>query len=150
MLGLKLIHVIKSGPRFRPRICLNLLAQNCYYASRLHQKHIVPHRIATRGLSETSHMKWPYPVQSYTSKEPRLGDQLRSRTKHLSQNCHYAFTWKAYFEDFVQDCSISIANALEILQSCTKPLICSSSNCHKGIIWDQPYEMAISSAIIYI
>ena len=28
-----------------------------------------------------------------------------------------------HFDDLVQDCSISIANALEILQSCTKPLI---------------------------
>ena len=27
---------------------------------------------------------------------------------------------------FLQDCSISIANALEILQSCIKPLICST------------------------
>ena len=25
-----------------------------------------------------------------------------------------------YIDDFVQDCSVSIANAMEILQSCTK------------------------------
>ena len=30
----------------------------------------------------------------------------------------------AYIDDLVQDCSISIAHAKEILQSCTKPLIC--------------------------
>ena len=29
-------------------------------------------------------------------------------------------------DGFVQDCSISIANTLEILQSCTKPSICSN------------------------
>ena len=29
------------------------------------------------------------------------------------------------FNGLVQDCSISIANTLEILQSCTKPLICN-------------------------
>ena len=29
-----------------------------------------------------------------------------------------------YIDGLVQDCSISIANALEILQSCTKPSIC--------------------------
>ena len=34
--------------------------------------------------------------------------------------------WAAlYVDDLVQDCSISIANALEILQSCTEPLMCS-------------------------
>ena len=30
----------------------------------------------------------------------------------------------AYFDGLVQDCSNSIANALELLQSCTKPSIC--------------------------
>ena len=30
---------------------------------------------------------------------------------------------KNIFDDFVQDCSIAIANALEILQFCTKPSI---------------------------
>ena len=29
-----------------------------------------------------------------------------------------------YFDSLVQDCSNSIANALELLQSCTKPSIC--------------------------
>ena len=32
-----------------------------------------------------------------------------------------------YYDDLLQDCSISIANALEILQSCTEPLIRSTS-----------------------
>ena len=31
----------------------------------------------------------------------------------------------AYFDGLVQDYSNSIANALELQQSCTKPLICS-------------------------
>ena len=31
--------------------------------------------------------------------------------------------WKLHINGLVQDCSISIANALEILQSCTKPSI---------------------------
>ena len=31
-----------------------------------------------------------------------------------------------YIDDLVQDCSISIANALEILQSCTKLLVCGT------------------------
>ena len=31
-----------------------------------------------------------------------------------------------YFNGLVQDCSNSIANALELLQSCTKPMICSN------------------------
>ena len=33
--------------------------------------------------------------------------------------------WKIYFDGLVQECSISIANALEILQSCPKPSILS-------------------------
>ena len=36
------------------------------------------------------------------------------------------FSWAKktpYIDGFVQDCSISFANALEILQSCTKPSI---------------------------
>ena len=38
---------------------------------------------------------------------------------------------KLYIDGLVQDCSISIANAMEILQSCTKPsasFICSYAN----------------------
>ena len=45
----------------------------------------------------------------------------------ISQNCGYASRWNTYswkarphFDGLVQDCSISSANALEILQSCTK------------------------------
>ena len=32
-----------------------------------------------------------------------------------------------HIDDLVQDCSIAIANILEILQSCTKPSICRSN-----------------------
>ena len=35
-----------------------------------------------------------------------------------------AYITDAYINGSVQDCSISIADTLEILQSCTKPLIC--------------------------
>ena len=38
----------------------------------------------------------------------------------------YPQTWcisLSYLDGLVQDCSNSIANALELLQSCTKPLI---------------------------
>ena len=35
-----------------------------------------------------------------------------------------------YFDGLVQDCSISSADALEIQQSCTKPLICLSPSVH--------------------
>ena len=34
------------------------------------------------------------------------------------------FEMYSYIDGLVQDCSISIANGLEILQSCTKPWIC--------------------------
>ena len=32
-------------------------------------------------------------------------------------------TWLGYIDGLVQDCSNSIANALELLQSCTNPSI---------------------------
>ena len=36
----------------------------------------------------------------------------------------------------IDDCSISIANALEILQSCTEPSICASVNPYQSdLIW---------------
>ena len=34
-----------------------------------------------------------------------------------------SFGWIGYIDGLVQDCSISIANVLEILQSCIKPSI---------------------------
>ena len=41
----------------------------------------------------------------------------------IGDNCDL---W-AYIDGLVQDCSISIANALELLQSCTKPSTCNSA-----------------------
>ena len=35
-----------------------------------------------------------------------------------------------YISGLVQDCSISILNAMEILQSCIKPLICNYMDWH--------------------
>ena len=43
-------------------------------------------------------------------------DQVREIQEWKQKQC--------YICGLVQDCSISIANALEILQSCTKPSIC--------------------------
>ena len=45
---------------------------------------------------------------------------------------------KHYIDSLVQDCSISIANALEILQSCSKPALYSKrciSNPSKHSVW---------------
>ena len=42
-------------------------------------------------------------------------------------NGNVIFLW-SYFNGLMQDCSISSADALEILQSCTKPSICSIKN----------------------
>ena len=39
----------------------------------------------------------------------------------------FDYSYWLHFEGLVQDCSNSIANALELLQSCTKPLICYSN-----------------------
>ena len=45
-------------------------------------------------------------------------------------NCLYLYI-RDYANDLVQECSISIVNALEILQSCTKPSIL----CHHFACW---------------
>ena len=39
-----------------------------------------------------------------------------------------------HIDGFVQDCSNSIANALELLQSCAKPSICVFS-CDQAVLW---------------
>ena len=43
-------------------------------------------------------------------------------------SCSSLNTNKQYIKGLVQDCSNSIANTLELLQSCTEPLIYSSGN----------------------
>ena len=41
---------------------------------------------------------------------------------HMNIGCR-DFIYRSYLDGVVQDCSNSIANAMELLQSCTKPLI---------------------------
>ena len=41
---------------------------------------------------------------------------------HTVSSCYVSYD---YIDGLVEDCNISIANALEILQSCTKPSILS-------------------------
>ena len=59
----------------------------------------------------------------------------------------------AYTNGLVQDCSISIANAMEILQSCTKPSIWfnNKSYCYslQNKIWNLPDRGTIFSKFIY-
>ena len=40
-----------------------------------------------------------------------------------SQNANIGWAWPFHVDGLVQDCSNSIANALELLQSCPKPSI---------------------------
>ena len=55
-------------------------------------------------------------------------------------NCYqYLSTPMAIKDRIVQDCSISIANALDILQSCTKPSICPMCFCQ--ITWTNQAAM---------
>ena len=41
---------------------------------------------------------------------------------------------KDYIDGLVQDCSNSIANALELLQSCTEPSLCSVLSVHYCVL----------------
>ena len=50
-----------------------------------------------------------------------------------------------YIDGLVQDCSNSIANAMELLQSCTKPSICTVLEIH--IIWWWKHLKSIISAL---
>ena len=51
----------------------------------------------------------------------------------LNVSCHEAFIHEL-IDGFAQNCSISIANAQEMLQSCTKPLMCA-------FVWHSPIEV---------
>ena len=52
---------------------------------------------------------------------------LSHHTIAIPLHCHYTLhTTSHHIYGLVQDCSISIANVLEILQSCTKPSICNT------------------------
>ena len=51
--------------------------------------------------------------------------------KHICISLH-SLTMKYYIDCSVQDCSIPMANTLEILQSCTKPLTCG---------WNHQYRL---------
>ena len=53
-----------------------------------------------------------------------------------------------YIDGLVQDCSNSIANALELLQSCTKPSICFMSLSHYTLY--KPSYSDILSGKIFI
>ena len=48
------------------------------------------------------------------------GTQIKKKTNTFDSS---GITMKYHFDGLVQDCSNSIANALELLQSCTKPSI---------------------------
>ena len=56
---------------------------------------------------------------------------LRGQIAHVTSlqyldkcyHCAIHWFWRKYIDGFVQNCSISMANTLKILQSCTKPLI---------------------------
>ena len=54
-------------------------------------------------------------------------DYINASNQFQCNTCMY----NAYIDGLVQDCSNSIANALELLQACTKPSIC----CYKYIDW---------------
>ena len=41
-----------------------------------------------------------------------------------------------YIDGLAQDCSNSIANAMELLQSCIKPLICLLHSAHSWLVFN--------------
>ena len=56
---------------------------------------------------------------------------------YTPEKCHYFLpNWRhlRHFNGLVQDCSNSIANAMELLQSCAKPPLCI--NIVYSLIWD--------------
>ena len=67
-----------------------------------------------------------------------LGDITRKwNIYHFRKMLGCLMRYCNYFDGLAQDCSISIINALEILQSCTKPAICTSNtrNCPYNTVW---------------
>ena len=58
------------------------------------------------------------------------------------------YTEYIHIDGLVEDCSNSIANALELLQSCTKPLISFDMVCNKSLdtnIWWDDSDLSVFS-----
>ena len=53
-----------------------------------------------------------------------------------------------YINGLVQDCSISIANAMEILQSCTKPSIWSENTGQFSVYWLKFSRMSVACVLL--
>ena len=74
------------------------------------------------GQDLYNYLAWP--VNNYIEAIWCLRISLREKHTHHNRIQFSANPLhEAYFDCSVQDCSNSIANALELLQSCTKPLI---------------------------
>ena len=62
---------------------------------------------------------------------------------------HWCVWCTCYVDSLVLDCSISSANALEILQSCTKPLMCVWCTCYvDGLVLDCSISIANALEIL--
>ena len=100
MLGLKLNHVSKMGPRFHQTLYLKW-PETC---------------------------KIVLPVPNPTIKGDRNPNTCKNNRIHVSQTVYTMFVPQPNVDGLVRDCSISSALALEMLQSCTKASTCTIIN----------------------
>ena len=99
--------------------CIDFLVQQCR-KSRALVKELL--QTCTKPL-----ICHPKKVKSFISESRRI---LSQKQKHSQQNkFRNGVLVSEYIYGLVQECSISIANALEILQSCTKPSILCRMMC---------------------
>ena len=90
----------------RTQIVLSAVSSECFVTNR---------------VSRRSTIRYGYPWQEGPSGRRRIEiDHTLSRNNPITPVGQY------HIDGLVQDCSNSIANTLELLQSCTKPSICLS------------------------
>ena len=89
-------------------------------------------------------------VSKRGSRYPVMFIARTSSAVYLTPNMVDLMKW-LYIDGSVQDCSNSIANALELLQSCTKPSICilhisfmiQVPNSEGNLGWWNPHSLAV-------
>ena len=74
----------------------------------------------------SSKFQWLFSLNIYMYMYIYWSWALKCPPKGLHHFIKPSLCFDKYIDGLVQDCSISIANALEILQSCTKPSICTA------------------------
>ena len=85
-----------------------------------------------KNESETCELRWHI---SHVVVILRSSQATMERALHPRESPKQYTTYTVHFNGLVQDCSISITNTLEILQSCPKPWFVSRDRISESPLW---------------